>query len=311
MGGILAYFAYPLYKWINKHFSDTIASLVVCVIILALLVVPAVFIINVLVEDSYTTFNLIKEKLSVGLLSECTNSLCQRVESLIQLPSVKGQIQTVTEFLTSKVFQLGSQFLLSLPRFILNLFVMFFTLFYFLKHGKHFLVKISKYLSMQKKEYAYILSRLSEIVHGVVYGYLMVALIQGALGALGFLIFGVSSPFFWGLIMALFALIPILGTGVVWVPASLILFFDGMIQSSNSLMFKGIGLFLYGLLIVSTIDNILKPKLISEKAKVHPVIIMIGVFGGLLLFGPLGVIIGPLVLATTQVVFETYLNKKV
>lgn len=164
---------------------------------------------------------------------------------------------------------------------------------------------------MQKKEYAYILSRLSEIVHGVVYGYLMIALIQGGLGALGFFIFGVTSPIFWGLIMALFALIPILGTGVVWIPASLILFFDGMIQSSNWLMFKGVGLFLYGILIISTIDNILKPKLISEKAKVHPVIIMIGVFGGLLLFGPLGVIIGPLVLAMTQVVFETYLNKKV
>ena len=110
--------------------------------------------------------------------------------------------------------------------------------------------------------------------------------------------------------MALFALIPVLGTGFIWVPAALIIFFDGLAQNSNFLIFKGAGLFLYGLLIVSSIDNILRPKLIGERAGIHPLIILLGVFGGLLLFGPLGVIIGPLVISITTVIAEIYLSKK-
>jgi len=252
----------------------------------------------------------VKEKLSSGIFSGCNLSFCQKLGKIVQTPTVTNQISNITESLTSKILEVGSQVLLSIPKLLLSVFVMFFALYYFLKNGKELVDRLNHYLHLQKKEYSFILLRLTQIIHGIIYGCFMIALIQGALGALGFFIFGIPSPIFWGLMMAILALIPILGTGFVWVPASLILILDGLSQNSNSLILKGVGLFLYGLLIVSTIDNILKPKLVGEKAKVHPLVILIGVFGGLILFGAIGIIIGPLILSMTQVLLETYLAKK-
>jgi len=126
------------------------------------------------------------------------------------------------------------------------------------------------------------------------------------LGALGFFIFGISSPILWGVIMALLALIPVVGTGLVWIPASAILVLDGMFQNSNSLIFKGVALFVYCLIFVGSLDNIIRPKLMSGRAKIHPVFILLGSLGGLFLFGPLGIIFGPLVLSLVVVLVELY-----
>ena len=138
----------------------------------------------------------------------------------------------------------------------------------------------------------------------------MVAIIQGLLGALGFFIFGVPLPLLWGVIMAFLALIPALGTGLVWFPASLILFLNGFFQGSDSLMIKGLLLLLYSITIVGTIDNILKPKLVGSKAKIHPLIIFVGIFGGLIFFGVWGVILGPLFLSMTSVFIELFISQK-
>lgn len=310
LGALLAYFAYPLYRLFHRKISSSLSSTLVCLTILLLMVIPAVLIVQHLAQESYSIFTLVQEKVSEGIFSQCKFEICNKIEQILLTPAVSSQIQSATESFTSKVFELGSKFLLSIPRLFINLFVMFFTMFYFLRNGDYFLKRINDYLKMQKNEYAHILSRLKEIIRGVIYGYVMIACIQGILGALGFYLFGVSSPVFWGVVMALLALIPVLGTGFVWVPASVVLVLEGLAQGSNLVVLRGAGLFLYGLLIVSTVDNVLRPHLIGEKAKVHPILILVGVMGGLLFFGPLGVIIGPLLLSMTQVIVEVYLNRK-
>jgi len=170
--------------------------------------------------------------------------------------------------------------------------------------------KVGNVLSMKKKKYFFLIKRLKEIIHGVVYGYIIVALIQGILGGLGFFIFGINSPIFWGMVMSIFALIPFIGTGVIWLPASLLLIFDGIFQNSNNLLFKGIGLLIYSFIFVSSLDNFLRPKLMSDKAKVHPLILFLGVLGGIFFFGPIGVIAGPLILSLTSVFIDAYLSKE-
>ena len=109
--------------------------------------------------------------------------------------------------------------------------------------------------------------------------------------------------------MAFLALIPYIGTGVIWVPAALFIFLDGVFQNSTPLILKGVGLFLYCLVFVASSDNILRPKLIGDKAKVHPVIILVGILGGMALFGVIGVLVGPLILSLTSVLVESYLGK--
>lgn len=310
LGGLLAYIFLPVYKKISKKLNKTFVALLICLIIIILIVLPSAFFVKTLVNESYSLYVTGKQKLNNGLFEECSGYFCNLIKNIGENPQVQYQFQEILKTVTNTVIKKGSDILVSIPQLLLNLFIMFFVLFYFLKEGEVFVKKISNYLSMQKKKYGKIISRLKEIIKAIIYGYLLIALMQGALGALGFFLFGISSPLFWGMIMAFLALIPYLGTGIIWGPAAIFLFLDGIFQNSNILIYKGIGLFLYGLIIVGSLDNFLKPKIISDKAKIHPAIIMLGIFGGIFLLGPIGVIAGPLVLSLTAIVIEEYLSTK-
>jgi predicted PurR-regulated permease PerM len=166
--------------------------------------------------------------------------------------------------------------------------------------------KLHQLIHLRKHHEAHIMSKMNDMTYAIVYGNFIVALIQGAVGALGFMIFGVPSPLVWGLVMAFFSLIHIIGTPVVWVPASLLLILDGISSASNNEIIRGVGLFLYGLIIISTIDNILKPKIIGGRGNIHPVLVLIGVLGGIGLFGLIGIIIGPLILGLFNVFIDIF-----
>jgi predicted PurR-regulated permease PerM len=309
MGAFLAYVFFPVYKRIVRKIKNkSAASFLLCTLVLLVVGVPAIFFIKTLIQESFALFILVKQKLAVGLFTNCTNTFCLSLKEFGKNPEVYFQVQEMMKSLTTWIVNKGSHFLISLPRLIISLFVVFFTMFYFLKDGEKLVSRVSGYLSMHEGKYAHILRRLKEIVHGIIYGYLLVALLQGLLGGLGFFMFGISSPLFWGLVMSFTALFPYLGTGIVWVPASIFLFLDGLFQNSQGIMLRGIGLFIYSFVVVGGIDNLLRPKLMGEKAKVHPAIMMIGVIGGVFTLGALGVLIGPLVLALTSVIVDKALE---
>lgn len=308
---MLAYIFYPLYKkLLEKVKKPSLIALIICLLVIIIIIVPSVFFVKALVKESYVLYLVGKQRLATGLFQNCTNQFCQTIHNLGQNPDFSFQVQQVLKFITDWIIQKGSNFLVSVPKLGLSLFVTFFALFYFLRDGEKFMGQLNSFLFMGERKYQYIISRLKEIIHGVIYGYLIVALLQGTLGALGFYLVGIPSPIFWGMLMAILALIPALGTGLVWLPASVILFLDGSFQNSNVIMLKALGFFLYSFFVVGGIDNLLKPKLIGEKAKVHPMLITVGVFGGLLLFGPVGVIAGPLLLSLTSVFIDAHLLEK-
>ena len=309
-GALLAYLFYPLYRFLSPRVrSPGVASVVVCVSVLLLLLVPGIFLVKTLVEQAYVIFVLVKQRLAEGLFVSCQNSFCQAIENLTNDPTVSYQIQELSREVTHWIIQKGSELLVSVPRIVVNLFIAFFVMFYFLKDGEKLYERLHSYLRLKKSKFATLVGRIKEIIHGIVFGYFIVAVVQGAVGALGFFLFGVSSPLFWGVVMGLLALIPYVGTGFVWLPAALFIFIDGLSQDSTSLMMKGGGLFIYGAVLISGIDNVIRPKLMGEKAKVHPAIILLGIFGGMLIFGPLGIIIGPVVLALTSEIATTYWKK--
>ena len=305
LGALLAYLCYPLYVRLQRKIKyQSLAAFCICLLVLIVVGVVATFFIRSLIQESVVLYVLAKQRLATGVFSDCANSFCDGLKAISKDPQVNYHIQNIVKFVTNAIIQKGTDFFLTVPKLLLNVFVIFFSMFYFLKDGERFLQKLREYLYFQK--YDYILQRFKSIIHGVVFGYLFVAFLQGLFGALGFFLFGFSSPLFWGMVMAILALIPLLGTGVVWVPASLFLFLEGVFQDSTSLMLKGVAFFVYSLIFVGSLDNVLRPKLIGEKAKIHPVLIMLGIFGGILLLGPIGVLIGPLVLSLIAVLVEVY-----
>ena len=310
VGLLLGYVFYSLYLKLGKKFNNkTLLALLLCVFVFLIILIPGIFFIKSLIQESYSLFILAKQKLSTGLFENCSNSFCQSLKNFGQDPAINNHIEQVIKTITNWIVQKGSTFLVAVPKIILNLFIILFIMYYSLKDGNQLVEKVGRILSMKQKKYQFVIKRFKEITHGIVYGYLMIALIQGFLGGVGFFLFGVPSPLFWGVMMGLMALIPFLGTGIIWMPAALIILLSGIFQDSAGLIGKGIGLFLYGLLIVSSVDNILRPKLMSEKAKIHPAILLLGIFGGTILFGPIGVIFGPLIFSLTVVLINSYYEK--
>ena len=311
VGALLAYLFFPVQTFLTKFLRGrTIPALLICFLVFLVIFIPGVFLVKALITDSYVLFLLFKQKLAVGLFQDCTNTFCQRMLAFGKEEFISSQVKAGIKAATDWVIKEGSAFLFGLPKAIVSLFIMFFSMFYFLKDGEQVIHWVSCLFGQHEKKYAYFLNKLGAMVHGIVHGYVLIALLQGALGALGFFIVGVPSPLLWGIVMAFLALLPTMGTGFVWGPAAVIFFLNGVFQDSQSLMLKGIGLFFYGLLIVGGIDNLLRPRIIGKKAGIHSGLVFFGILGGIAFFGFWGFIIGPLVLSLTQALIDVYVHKK-
>ncbi|MEK6950496.1 MAG: AI-2E family transporter [Nanoarchaeota archaeon] len=307
-GVLLGYITYPVYQFIQKRVHHpTIAALFVCLLIFLIILIPVALLFKTLVQESYVVFISVKQKLATGVFQSCYNQFCQQLKQWGKDPLISGEIQEIAKGITNWVVKEGQELLFRAPTLVSSFIVILFTLFYTLKEGKGGIERLVAYLNIHTGKYQLLTARIGEIVRGVVNGYLLIALIQGILGGLGFFLFGLSSPIFWGLVMAFLALIPYLGTWLVWAPAALLLGLEGIFQDSTLLVGKGIGLFLYGVIVVSSIDNFLRPKVVSKTARIHPLVILVGALGGVFSLGAAGVIVGPLVLSLVQVVLEVFL----
>lgn len=318
-GALIAYLSYPLYektlKYINKR---NFASFIVAVFIVLLFTIPSIIVLTMVAKEAYVTYTSINQHnlgsnfLRIACKDEGWLS-CRAVRSLIGFLPEKDldyYLQVTIEKITGFIISNFSEFIASIPSILLNFFVMVFVVYYSLKDGEIIAKKIKNILPLKDTHKQHVMDKFHSITYATFYGTIFVAIIQGFLGGLGFFILGVPSPILWGAVMVLFALLPYVGTAVVWLPAALNLIFIGYLQNDSSSTIRGVILIAYGLLVISSIDNFLMPKLISAKANVHPVLVLLGILGGLSLFGFIGVILGPVVLALLMTFVEIYENEK-
>lgn len=311
LGAVLAYITYPLYAWTSPKVKyKSLGAFLVCLLVILLITIPAFFLVKVLIQQAYVQFIVLKQNLAGGVFQGCHNAFCQKVEQVVNNPAINSALQDISKSATKWIIGQGSTFLVSLPSMALNLLMVFLSMFYFLRDGKDVVNRLGVLFDTQAKKYALVVARLDEVLKGIIYGYLLIALLVGIVGSLGFFLFGISSPLLWGVVMALATFIPVVGSGMVWVPASLFLFLDGMFQDSTSIMLKGMGLFLYGLLVIGGVDNFLRPKIVGDRAKIHPLVMLLGIVGGVLLVGAFGILIGPVVLSLTLFIFDLYMPEK-
>lgn len=309
---IIAFLVYPIYKWMNKKTKRRTLNAIILIIVLFLIVgIPLGFVLNSLVKDVFVTYVTIKQNLLSGELfpTACEKSLfCDlsyQANEFLSEPETRRYIQQAGDRVQSYLVTHGSSFLFALPAKIVEIFVFVVLLFYFLRDGKKFIEFTKSLLPLDKRHQEHLFKKTKETIYGVLYGQFLTAFIQGAIGAVIFYILGISAPLFWGVVMMFFSIIPI-GTWIVWLPASLSLAFDGITTGNNIIIWKAGILFILGLFIISTVDNFVKPFLIGSKAKMHTALIIIGIFGGLKLFGLWGIFIGPLILTLLLAFFEIY-----
>lgn len=205
------------------------------------------------------------------------------------VPTVKKGVEAMLNYSTGIV----KDFL----GFLFKLVLMVIALFFIYKDGAVFMQRFWLVVAIRDGLRNAIVDTVTRVLGAVMYGIVLTCLTQGALGGVGFWVAGLPSPIMFGALMAVCAIIPLVGTALIWLPGSIYLLVQGETLS-------GVLLIVWGVVVVSSIDNIIRPLFISGRAKLHLLVIALGVLGGLLAFGITGVVAGPVVLALVIVFFE-------
>ncbi len=177
-----------------------------------------------------------------------------------------------------------------LSLWLLDFFIFFVSLYYLIRDGKGLLALLYLLSPLDKKDMKNIFEHLHLAINSVVKGNLLIALLQGTMTALGFGIFGVPNALLWGAVAVLTALIPGVGTGLIIIPGILYLMITGNMTGT-------LGLIIWGTVVVGLIDNLLRPKLVSNDLQLHPLLIFLSIIGALFLFGPIGLFLGPITMS--------------
>lgn len=187
----------------------------------------------------------------------------------------------------------------SSTQLILNMFIFFLCLYYLLVNRERLYDEALALSPLENETDKMLLKRIVNTIRGVVFGVLLVAIIQGIIAGIGMTIFGVPGSLIWGALTAVAGLVPMLGTAIVLIPAVLYLFFTGSTVAA-------IGLLIWALVFVAMIDNLVGPYLIGGRAHLHSFLVLISVLGGLAAFGSVGAIAGPTILAALLGLMELY-----
>ncbi len=279
---LLALISFPLYKKLkSKVRNKNLAAIILILSMLLLVVIPSIFV-------TFELFNQVKD-VFLNIQVSGIEKIPEEVYSLTGV-DIKENLKLLTSDIVS--YALSNIVMLTklVTRLLVGIFIMVFTMFYLYIDGENISEKIKRMMPLHKRHQEYLISHVHNIVNALLIGIFFTALVQGVLGGLGFFLFGFNNAIFWGFVMMFLSIIPFLGPHFVYIPASLFLMYKGN-------FWAGIGLLLYSLIIVSNLDNIIRAKIVGFKVKIHPLIIILGVIGGIGFMGIIGMILGPLVLA--------------
>jgi len=298
---VFAVVLHPLYRHLLPLTkSPALASLSVIVLVIIFLLLPLTFIGSQLFnEAAQISTSLVENGGTTGILADL-QAFESSVRSIVPIPA-EFQIdvnQYARAALTWIASHLGDIFS-NIARVLVGLFIFLIALYYTLKEGARLRALAVTHSPLRDKDDEHILDTLHTAINSVVRGNLLIALIQGVLTAVGFLIFGVPNAALWGTIAAVAALIPGIGTALVLTPAITYLFFVSSLASA-------VGLLVWGVLAVGLIDNFLGPTLVGRGMNLHPLLILLSVLGGIAYFGPIGFILGPLTVTLLVALLGVY-----
>jgi predicted PurR-regulated permease PerM len=299
---------YPVYAFISKYVRiKSIASIITIILIVTIIIGPFSYLAFMLVNEVQVIAQKINQN-GLGSLQDLVNrvrssSLFDVIRSYTGVQDFMSQ-QALTESLRKIGNSLLEFFSLRITNIIssaVDFIFMVFAIFFLLRDGPGFLSKTRDYMPFSESQKSALASQIKDMIVSTVYGGVVIAIIQGILGGLAFYVIGIESPAVWGVAMSIMSFVPLLGTFAVWGPTAGYLVMEGRLM-------EGVGLFIFGVLVISMVDNILKPLIIGSRTKMHTLIILFSVLGGIKLFGMIGLIMGPLITAVFVSVFEITRN---
>ncbi|MEK6908549.1 MAG: AI-2E family transporter [Nanoarchaeota archaeon] len=294
-GLILAYIFSPIYKIVYRtiHSRNTVATLM-CILVLLIIIVPLWFTIPIIIQQIFDLFNLSQNVDFSQVVSKVFPSAT---------PEFNERLTTIiiqfTGNIASTIFNFFIGLLQSLPTLLLNLAVVLFVFFFSLRDQENLREFISGISPFRKDKETVLVTRFKDITSSIIYGYIIVGIIQGLALGLGLLIFGVPKALTLTILGAFASMLPMIGPWFIWIPVTLSMLIAGNVGVA-------VAFAVYCAFFVSTIDNILRPYIVSRKAGVSSVIVLVGMIGGLFVFNIMGLILGPLILAYLILFLKAY-----
>ncbi len=306
LAGIFAGLAHPFYRRLLRRLRgrQTWASLLTMLVLVLAVLTPLLAILGIVATQAL--------QVSEAALPWVERQLEQpdRLAELLEALPFQEHLSPYREQLLTKAGQVvGStgiflfESLSATTRgtvsFLFQVFILVYSMFFFLKDGEALLDRVLYYLPLRDDDERRMLARFTSVTRATLKGTLLIGVAQGALAGAAFAVVGIDGAVFWGTVMVLLSVIPGIGTGLVWLPAAVILMVSDRVGA-------GIGLALFCALVVGSVDNLLRPRLVGRDTRLHDLLILFSTLGGIFLFGVLGFIVGPIVAALFVTVWDIF-----
>jgi predicted PurR-regulated permease PerM len=309
LGGVLVLLFYPLYNWFLKFFRGHRypASFCATFVVTVFLFLPGGLIVSLVVNQLLGMVDQVTQFVEKGQMVELLKNwnlhlqdyITQIEETFHIHVNLKAMAANTVKQFALYVYQYSPGVLAQTVTFFFQGFLMVIVVFFLFVEGKGLYNEIVVLSPMKMSHENALALEMKNMIYAVVYGSFVTAMVQGFLAGIAFYFLGIKGYLVWGSLTFLFSFIPILGAASVWVPATAILFLLGEVKSAVFLIF-------YGALVISGIDNVLKPLLMRGKSRLHPLLLFLSIMGGLLFAGPIGILLGPITLAVFLAALRIY-----
>ncbi len=300
---------YPLKEKLNRYIkNDLLVSLICTVIVFIFIIVPSLILILFITNQTlylYPKFislisqeNLIEYILQNLPFSEKLTKYTGKIDTNLafQLEEIiKSYAHTIFEF----ILEQSKTILLNIAFVLVGIFLMLLLIFFLFKDGKSFYYRIYRLIPLSDKDKNFIVYKTYQAIQGVVLGSVLTAIAQAILGFIAYFFAGIEFSIFWAFLTFIASFIPIGGASLVWVPLAIYIFLTGS-------LIKGIVFTIWGVAVISMVDNFIKPWVIGDKTNIHPIVLFFAILGGLNLFGFLGIFLAPIVVVLIDNLLKLY-----
>jgi len=308
---ILALFFYPVFKRIKKvcRGSGNLAALIMCILIMLFIIVPVFTLLGSLTGEVVRVYEQVQEKVQSGEFWVIPDKskyprLHKGVTRGLKLmdtheQKIKESIIDFSKKIGEFVLKKATVIFKNLANIVFKAAIMLVILYYLFRDGQHMLETFKDLLPLPRQDVERFTSLTHDVLSATLYGNFLTAFIQAGAGIFILWILDFTAPIFWGTLIGLATFVPMIGTAAVWLPATIFLFATGD-------YLKGAILLMYSVVVISQIDYFLRPIFISGKTQLHSLFLLLSIIGGLNVFGLLGLVLGPILLALCMAILETY-----
>ncbi len=306
LAAIFSGVGYPLYSRVVRLFRGRrgLASAATLLLLLVLVVGPAITLAGIVAAEAFRITQTVRPWMQAWV--DDPGVLLDRLRAIPgveQLEPYRSQALTKVGELVGTLGNFLFESLSATTRgtlsFIMQFSLMLYTMFFFFLDGPKLLHKVLYYVPLPHDDEARMVDRFVSVTRATLKGTVVIGLMQGALGGIAFAVIGIQGAVFWGTVMVVVSIIPGIGIALVWVPAAIILASSGKVGAA-------IGLTAFCALVAGSVDNVLRPRLVGRDTEMHDLLILFASLGGIMLFGLVGFIVGPILAALFVTIWDIY-----